>query len=108
MKKLDVRELIELRESLEAHELKERINKILRMFEEDEVFEVIDHGKVIAHVVPVNDPSALCAGLAVCGRRSVVVQPEFLIPQAGRRGNSVRPVRTRRPASSIPGPVVQH
>ena len=55
MKKLDVRELIELRESLEAYELKERINKILRMFEEDEAFEVIDHGKVIAHVVPVNE-----------------------------------------------------
>ena len=56
MKKLDVRELIEVRESLEAHELKERINKILRMFEEDEAFEVIDHGKVIAHVVPVSEP----------------------------------------------------
>ena len=55
MKKLDVRELIEVRESLEALELKERINKILRMFEEDEAFEVIDHGKVIAHVVPVNE-----------------------------------------------------
>jgi Gpi18-like mannosyltransferase len=56
----------------------------------------------------VNDPSAFCAGLAGRSRKPVVVQPKFLIPQAGRRGNSVRPVRTPRNASSIPGHVVQH
>jgi antitoxin (DNA-binding transcriptional repressor) of toxin-antitoxin stability system len=59
MKRLDVQELLDVRELLdkqELQELKERINKILRMFEEDETVEVIDHGKVIAHVVPVSEP----------------------------------------------------
>lgn len=36
-----------------ARELTERINKILRMVEEEgEIIEVINHGKVIAHLVP--------------------------------------------------------
>jgi len=56
MKKLEVRELLEVDELSEVRELKERIDKILRMFQEGEPIEVTDHGKVIAHVVPVSEP----------------------------------------------------
>ena len=56
MKKLEVRELQEVRELIESNELKERIDKILRILEEGEPAEVTDHGKVIAHVVPVSEP----------------------------------------------------
>jgi antitoxin (DNA-binding transcriptional repressor) of toxin-antitoxin stability system len=44
---------LELRDLLEAHELTERINEILRLIEEEgETIELTDHGKTIAHVVP--------------------------------------------------------
>ncbi len=56
MKKLEVRELLEVDELSEVRELKERIDKILHMFQEGEPIEVTDHGKVIAHVVPVSEP----------------------------------------------------
>jgi len=56
MKKLDVGELLEVRDLIESHELKELIDKILRILEEGEPAEVTDHGKVIAHVVPVSEP----------------------------------------------------
>ena len=56
MKKFDVQELLEVRESLKTQELKEHIDKILHMLEEGETFEVVDDGKVIAHVVPVSEP----------------------------------------------------
>jgi len=56
MKKLEVGELLEVDELSEVRELKERIDKILRMFQEGEPIEVTDHGKVIAHVVPVSEP----------------------------------------------------
>jgi prevent-host-death family protein len=42
-------------ETLAVRELTERINEILRRVEEDgETFEVTNHGKVIARLVPVN------------------------------------------------------
>ncbi|GAC1483902.1 MAG: hypothetical protein NVS2B12_38760 [Ktedonobacteraceae bacterium] len=56
MKRLDIQELLEVRESLEVQELRERIDEILHMLEEHETVEVIDHGKVIAHLVPVSEP----------------------------------------------------
>ena|ERR1700730_2949606 len=56
MKRLDIQELLEVRESLEVQELRERIDEILHMLEERETVEVIDHGKVIAHLVPVSEP----------------------------------------------------
>lgn len=47
MKKLEVSEL------RETHKLLERINEILRLIEEEgETFELTDHGKTIAQVVP--------------------------------------------------------
>lgn len=50
MKKLEIREL------LEARELMERINEILRLIEEEgETIELTDHGKTIAHVVPTQE-----------------------------------------------------
>lgn len=55
MKKLEVRDLLEVRELIESRELKERIDKILHILEEGEPAEVTDHGKVIAHVVPVSE-----------------------------------------------------
>ncbi len=49
MRKLDVSEL------REGRELITRINEILRLIKEDgETIEIIDRGKVIAHVVPTN------------------------------------------------------
>jgi antitoxin (DNA-binding transcriptional repressor) of toxin-antitoxin stability system len=56
MKRLDLQELLEVRESLEVQELRERIDEILHMLEGRETVEVIDHGKVIAHLVPVSEP----------------------------------------------------
>ncbi len=56
MKRLDLQELLEARELLEVQELRERIDEILHMLEERETVEVIDHGKVIAHLVPVSEP----------------------------------------------------
>ena len=56
MKKFDVQELLEVRESLKTQELKERIDKILRMLEEGEMFDLTEDGKVIAHVVPASEP----------------------------------------------------
>lgn len=51
MKKLDVSEL------REGRELVTRINELLRLIEEDgETIEIIDKGKVVAHVVPTNAP----------------------------------------------------
>ena len=51
MRKLDVSEL------REGRELVIRINELLRLIEEDgETIEIIDKGKVIAHVVPTNTP----------------------------------------------------
>ncbi len=40
------------REQLEVKELKERIDKLLSLIESGQVVELIDHGKVIAEVVP--------------------------------------------------------
>ena len=46
---------LEIRELLESHELVARINEILHLIEEEgETIEIIDQGKVIAHVVPTN------------------------------------------------------
>jgi len=59
MKKLDVRELLAVRESLNSHELKERIDELLHMLEAGETFEVTGHGKVLAHVVPVSEAKQL-------------------------------------------------
>ena len=57
-----------------------------------------------ARVITCQRPQRKSAGLAV-RRKSFVVQPEFLIPQAGRRRNSVRPVTIPRNATSIPGSI---
>ena len=54
MNRLDVHELTRMRDVIEGRELKERIDEILRMLEGHETIEVIDDGKIIAHVVPVH------------------------------------------------------
>ena len=54
MSRLDVHELSRMRDIIEVRELKERIDEILRMLEGRETIEVIDDGKVIAHVIPVS------------------------------------------------------
>ena len=42
--------------TIEVHELTERIDEILRMVEEKgETFEITDHGKVIARIVPADE-----------------------------------------------------
>ncbi len=59
MKKLEVDEILEKREMrklLEIRELADRIKEILRLIEDGETIEIIDKGKVIAHVVPTNAP----------------------------------------------------
>ena len=46
--------------TLGIKELTERINEILRMVEEEgETIEVINHGKIIAHLVPANHPQQI-------------------------------------------------
>lgn len=51
MRKLDVSELRQERELLT------RINELLRLIEEEgETIEIIDKGKVVAHLVPTNVP----------------------------------------------------
>ncbi len=43
--------------TLGKHELTERIDEILRMVEEKgETFEITDHGKIIARMVPAGEP----------------------------------------------------
>jgi prevent-host-death family protein len=42
--------------TIEVDELKEHIDEVLRMVEEQgETFEIIDHGKVVARIVPVDE-----------------------------------------------------
>jgi antitoxin (DNA-binding transcriptional repressor) of toxin-antitoxin stability system len=43
---------LEKREQLEVKDLKERIDKLLSLIESGQIVELIDHGKVIAEVVP--------------------------------------------------------
>lgn len=38
--------------TIQAHELPERINEILRLIEEGETIALTDHDKVFAHIVP--------------------------------------------------------
>lgn len=52
MKKLDLRGLL----LLDYHQRVERINELLRLIDNGETIEVIDQGKVIAHIVPANVP----------------------------------------------------
>ncbi len=61
MKKLQLDKLDKLldkrgmRDLLEVRELADRINEILRQIEEDgETIEIVDKGKVVAHLVPAN------------------------------------------------------
>jgi len=54
MKRIDLQELRDFLEKAELQELKERINEILGMFKGDEIVEIMDNGKVIAHIVPVS------------------------------------------------------
>ncbi|MGZ3646675.1 MAG: hypothetical protein ACXVCM_22825 [Ktedonobacteraceae bacterium] len=55
----------------------------------------------VPYPIVVNDPTRERGGLRPHGRKPVVVQPQFPIPEAGRRRNYVRQVRAPFDATSV-------
>ncbi len=49
---------VEGREQLEVQELRERIDELLRIVESGKTVELVDHGQIVAQVVPAQDNTA--------------------------------------------------